>query len=167
MILPVLLLIVNMLEEGLSGVWERILYLSIPLAVFGSSLSWEVTVITNVPRAEQEMSVFSSLVKVCHKLYIKNLNVKTGVPGLAPSSTVPFQIWWVNSGRLSFISMTLMMMSMGFSIWFPLMSTAWARSCERKKSKVQNSKVYSHNKSLIFNKAASFDQNTVKTVESF
>lgn len=54
------------------------------------------------------------------------------VPGLAPSSTVPFQIWCMNSGRLSFISMTLMMMSMGFSIWFPLMSTAWARSCECK-----------------------------------
>ncbi|KAA8589895.1 hypothetical protein FQN60_013260 [Etheostoma spectabile] len=49
MMSPVLLFMVNMLEEGLWGFWEAILYRSIPLAVFGSSLSTAVTVITKDP----------------------------------------------------------------------------------------------------------------------
>lgn len=54
------------------------------------------------------------------------------LPGLDPSGTVPFQIWWVNSGLLSFMSMTLITMSIGFSTWLPFRSTAWALSWREK-----------------------------------
>lgn len=49
MMSPVSLLMVNMLGEGVLGAWDRILYLSIPFWVFGSSASMAVTVITYVP----------------------------------------------------------------------------------------------------------------------
>lgn len=58
------------------------------------------------------------------------LNRQKDLPGFAPSEMLPFQIWCRNSGRLSFISITLMTMSMGFSTWFPFTSTACALSCE-------------------------------------
>lgn len=50
------------------------------------------------------------------------------IPGLDPSSTEPLYTWFLNSGLLSFMSMTKMYRSMGFSTWFPFMSTAWARN---------------------------------------
>lgn len=60
---------------------------------------------------------------VCISVYVCR-----SVPGLDPSGTEPLKMLWVNSGLLSFWSMTLMTMSMGFSTWFPFVSTAWARN---------------------------------------
>jgi len=137
MMSPVLLLMVNMLEEGLSGFWDRILYRSIPLAVLGSSLSTEVTVITKDPETHTQTHTIECK-RLINKRQINTLwyfvcvcvcvCVCVGVcaifPGLDPSGTEPLNTVCVNSGLLSFMSMTLMTMSMGFSTWFPFRSTA-------------------------------------------
>ena len=125
MMSPVLLLMVNMLEEGLWGFWERILYRNIPLAIFGSSLSTAVTVITKDPAGKHTASQSTNAcvhacVHVCVHMFL---------PGLDPSGTEPLKMACMNSGLLSFWSITLMTMSMGFSTWFPFRSTAWARNC--------------------------------------
>lgn len=57
---PVLLLIVNILGDGLSGFWDKILYRRMPFADLGSSLSIDVTVITNVPlRQKKKKNIYS------------------------------------------------------------------------------------------------------------
>lgn len=62
-------------------------------------------------------------------------SIRVSAPGLEPSSTEPLYTWFLNSGLLSFMSMTKMYRSMGFSTWFPFMSTAWARNWEAEKHK--------------------------------
>lgn len=99
----------------------------------------------------QHVEVESLLTVICSFSVIVYLASCAVLPGLEPSGTVPFQIWWVNSGLLSFISITLITMSIGFSTWLPLRSTAWALSWRKTKASLpQNYSNNSHIKRMWY-----------------